>query len=364
MNLKLSEILAEDNIRHNIDDGSIKELAASILAVHELSGGEKTLLQPVVVCKLEKKTEEGHTHQLRYGFRRLAAFQYLLAVYPEKCFWAKDIPVIVDEAVYNEEVGALANFRLIENIQREDMTLLEEATTLKRIMEETATKQNDLAKTLGKSKGWISQRLALLKMDEAVQLGAQEGKFGQAHVREFARVKKSEQADLAAKLLKEKNLSVDKVRRAVNKVAGPPAEKKSTKKAAGAPTDATPDTPPLKTAGAESGRTATDAPTVASLPKTDPGELDLTRADVLKSMEHAEKLAFLKEEAAKNKADTAAKATSVTAAEITRCATKLEAALARGDAEEAAFFAGAEAGLRFVEGSNKSIRFVRRKAAG
>jgi ParB/RepB/Spo0J family partition protein len=361
--LKTSEILAENNIRHKLDEVSIKDLAQSIITVHELSGGEKTLLQPVVVEKLEKKTG-GKTHKLRYGFRRLAAMCYLAETYPEKCFWAKNIPVIIDGAVYNEVEGSLKNFQLIENIQRESMTLLEEAMTMERIMQDGKLSQSALAKTLGKSKGWVSQRLALLKMDESIQLGVQEGKFGQAHVREFSRIKKkTAQKEVATKLLKEKKpASVEQVRRAVNKVSGPPAPKAPKKNAAPKP-EVKPEAP----------ATEAEAETQLDLaPAPEPASASPSRGEILKSMTHEDKVNLIKEEAFE-KDENAKKVVLLEADADTRTIT-LEGELKRlnkaaatarkkGAATEAAYFDGAAQAIKFALGSVKSIRYVEKKVA-
>jgi ParB/RepB/Spo0J family partition protein len=359
--LKTDEILAENNVRHSLNDAGIKDLAISIITVHRLSNGEKSLLQPIVVQKLKKKTAEGHTHQLRYGFRRLAAMRYLAETYPEKCFWAKQVPVIVDEAVYNEEEGSLKNFQLIENIQREDMTLLEEAVTMQRIMKEDGLNQSELATTLGKSKGWVSQRLALLKMDEAIQLGVQEGKFGQAHVRELARIKKKkDQSAVAAKLLKEKKpASVEQVRRAVNKSVGPTAPKANAKpktEKTPAPKKETPAETPdnqLDLSGTQTARTVSEP----SLEESPP-----TRGELLKAMPHDEKLAFLKGDADARQQDADTKAIAL-GKEVVALNKKSAAARKKGDADAAAFFDGAAQALKFALGSVKSIKYVQKKAA-
>jgi ParB/RepB/Spo0J family partition protein len=370
MKLKTAEILAEGNIRE-LDDAGVKDLAASILSVHTLSNGEKTLLQPVTVEKLAKKTPEGHTHRLRYGFRRLAAMEYLLKTYPEKCFWADQIPVNVDDAVYNEEGNSELNFRLIENIQRADMTLLEEATSLQRLMDEGGFKQSDLAKSLGKSKGWISQRLSLLSMGEAVQLGVQEGKLGQAHVRELARVKKKgDQAQIAEKLLKSADVSVEAVRKAVNKAIGPPAEKKPKKvskvSAVKAPDEwDEADAAEAAAAAAESNEHTKEISEVPA--QATSGEALTTplpkRADVLKTMSHVEKIDFLKTDSDRRAAEEKASEKRFVD-EGARLEGLIAAALVNGSPELAAFLRGAVEGIQFALGSRDSIVYSHQKMVG
>jgi len=396
--LPISKILAEDNIRLNIDPDSIEELAESVLAVHTLSNGEKTLLQPITLQKLDKPTEEGHTHQLRYGFRRYAAMKFLLEKHPEKCFWAANVPYHLDDAVYNEEDNATTHFRLVENIQREDMSLLEEAMAMKRIQKEQGMKQSELAKMLGKSKGWVSQRLALLRMDESVQLGVQEGKLGQAHVRELARIKKKkDQADVATKLLQDESPSVAKVKRAVKKALGETEPKEKTKeKTKEKPAEKNDDseedwemseeerskqdidqlktgkkskpveeendeTPVEEAEESEESEESEGEEEVSST--TAPAPSEPSRGDVLQTMSHEEKLKFLEEDTERRLAMEFDGRKGDLEAEILRCSQAAVDAVKKGDAEKAAYYAGAEQALKFALGSIKSIRYVKRKVA-
>ena len=175
-----SKIDAGDNIR-NV--GDVKELAASIQAVYDISGGHKYLLQPITVRKIK-----GGKFAIRYGFRRFAALQYLAEKHPEKCNWATAIPILVDDDLYDEKGGAETAYRAIENIQRAEMTLLEEAHAIQRLLKESGLNQSEVAKVLAKSKGWVTQRLNTLKTDPTVQSAVQDGVLGQAAVRVITRV--------------------------------------------------------------------------------------------------------------------------------------------------------------------------------
>jgi ParB/RepB/Spo0J family partition protein len=175
-----SKIEVGDNIR---DVGDVKELAASIQAVYELSGGHKYLLQPITVRKTK-----GGMFAIRYGFRRFAALQYLVEKHPEKCNWATAIPILVDDDLYDEKDGAETAYRAIENIQRAEMSILEEAYAVQRLIKESGLNQSEVAKVLAKSKGWVTQRLNTLKTDPTVQSAVQDGVLGQAAVRVITRV--------------------------------------------------------------------------------------------------------------------------------------------------------------------------------
>ena len=185
--IDLKDLDVGDNIREVKD---IEELAASIQAVYDVSGGHKYLLQPVTVRRSKKGDKK---FILRYGFRRVAALQLLAEKHPEKCLWANRVPVLVDEDDYDELDGADIAYKLMENIQREDMDILDEAHAIKQFLEVSGQSQSAAAKALGKSKGWVSQRLALLKTDATVQSAVQDKKIGQAAARELGRATKENQ---------------------------------------------------------------------------------------------------------------------------------------------------------------------------
>jgi ParB/RepB/Spo0J family partition protein len=132
---------APDNIRESV--GDVVELSTSI--------AESGLVQPLIVRPLANGNFE-----VVAGARRLAAAE--LAGLDE-------IPVIVRDYTEEQRLVAMA----VENLQREDLTPLEEARAYKRILELTGASQRDLAPRIGKTQPHISKRLALLELPKDVQ---------------------------------------------------------------------------------------------------------------------------------------------------------------------------------------------------
>ncbi len=129
--------------RKTFDEDSINELAQSIR--------EKGILFPILVKPLEEKK-----YQIIAGERRWRAAQKANL---------HEIPVVIKDLEENEvlEIG------LIENIQREDLTAIEEASGLNRLLVEHNYTQKDLSKIIGKSRSNIANTLRLLSLPHKVQ---------------------------------------------------------------------------------------------------------------------------------------------------------------------------------------------------
>ncbi|MCI4345858.1 MAG: ParB/RepB/Spo0J family partition protein [Thermoplasmata archaeon] len=134
---------AELNVRTvNSHDESVRELAASIKT--------QGVLEPVVVTK-EKGTKG---YRLVFGFRRAAAARLAGLI---------TVPAVVREFTDTEILEA----QLVENLQREDLSPLEEARALQKVLGgEGAPSQGELAKRIGKSQPWLSNRIRLLGLPE------------------------------------------------------------------------------------------------------------------------------------------------------------------------------------------------------
>lgn len=131
-----------DNPRRDI--GDVTELAASIKSVG--------ILEPLLV-----KPHGKNRYQLIAGARRLAAAEVAGRL---------TVPCIVRD--YNDEQRA--EIMLIENLQRVDLSPIEEATAFGRLVDEFAWSQDKLAERIGRSQSHISKRLSLLKLpDEVVE---------------------------------------------------------------------------------------------------------------------------------------------------------------------------------------------------
>lgn len=138
---------------------AIKELADTI--------SEHGLLQPIVVR--EYKPEH---YEIIAGERRFRAMQSL---HFEKA------PAIVQK-MSDEESAAMA---LIENLQREGLSPIEEAEAYTDLMKLNAMTQQQLAKQLGKSQSFVANKLRLLKLSDSVQAAIMNGELSERHGREL-----------------------------------------------------------------------------------------------------------------------------------------------------------------------------------
>ncbi|MDU4743925.1 MAG: ParB/RepB/Spo0J family partition protein [Staphylococcus epidermidis] len=143
--------------RQVFEPNKIKELAESI--------EEHGLLQPIVVRPIEEDMFE-----IIAGERRFRALQSL---------HKPQVDVIVRD-MDDEETAVVA---LIENIQRENLSVVEEAEAYKKLLEIGGTTQNELAKSLGKSQSFIANKLRLLKLAPNVIKRLREGKITERHAR-------------------------------------------------------------------------------------------------------------------------------------------------------------------------------------
>ncbi len=133
---------AADNPRRDV--GDIDELAASIQA--------NGIYQPLVVCYQDPRATGGPQYKLVIGHRRFAAAQ--------KAGLTR-VPVLVRRFSEQERLEAM----LVENLQRSDLTALEEAGAFKTLTG-MGLSQRDIATRIGRSQAHVSRRLALLELPE------------------------------------------------------------------------------------------------------------------------------------------------------------------------------------------------------
>jgi len=142
--------------RKHFDAEAIQELRQSIQ--------EHGIIQPLTLRKSIK------------GFDIIAGERRYRAAVEAKL---KTVPAII-KTFTDKEMMEIA---LIENLQREDLNPLEEATAYKKLMKELELTQEELAKKLGKSRPHIANHLRLLQLDKAVQSLIAEGKVSMGHGR-------------------------------------------------------------------------------------------------------------------------------------------------------------------------------------
>lgn len=167
--------------RTRMDPQSIAELADSIKA--------QGLIQPILVRPIENGKYEIIAGERRWRASQLAGLT--------------QVPVVI-RAVPDKSAFAMA---LIENIQREDLNPLEEATGIQRLVDEFDMTHDAAAQAVGRSRSAVTNLLRLLNLSKAVQDLLMQGKIEMGHARALLAVSGLRQAELAHQIIS-RNLSV------------------------------------------------------------------------------------------------------------------------------------------------------------
>ena len=179
-----------------MDEGALYELAESIR--------QQGVMQPLLVRPLNP-TQGTVTHEIIAGERRFRAAA--LAGLDE-------VPVLIRE-VDNQGAAAMA---LIENMQREDLHALEEATGLQRLVQEFGLTHDQAAQAVGRSRSAASNLLRLLQLAEPVQGLLTAGDISMGHARALLTLDKATQIT-AAHQMAVKRMSVREAEALVKKLA-------------------------------------------------------------------------------------------------------------------------------------------------
>lgn len=167
--------------RRDFDEAALNELADSIKA--------QGIVQPVVV-----RPVDGGRYELIAGERRWRAAQLA---------GLSEIPAIIREV---DDRAAMA-MGLIENIQRQDLNAMEEATALQRLLNDFGLTHQQVAEAVGKSRSAVSNLLRLLELDTQVKTLVEERRMEMGHARALLSLEPEAQKT-AAKTVVDKNLSV------------------------------------------------------------------------------------------------------------------------------------------------------------
>ncbi len=177
-----------DQPRTHFDDEALEELAASMREVG--------VLQPVVIA------EGDNGYVLIAGERRWRA--------------AKRAGLGVIPAVIREASGASTLVEaLVENVQRQDLTPLEEANAYQQLLENFGMTQEQVADRVGRSRPAISNTIRLLQLPAPVQLLVDEGRLTAGHVRPLIGVEDEAYANHLAERAAEEGWSVRQMEEAV-----------------------------------------------------------------------------------------------------------------------------------------------------
>jgi ParB family chromosome partitioning protein len=144
--------------RQTVDPAALEELVSSIK--------QAGLLQPIVV----RRANGGSAYELIAGERRLRACQQL--------GWER-IPAVQREA----DDRTLLTLALIENLQRDDLSPVDEARGYERLIAEFKLAQQDVADAVGRDRSTVANALRLLKLPEAVLQMLHDGHLSVGHAR-------------------------------------------------------------------------------------------------------------------------------------------------------------------------------------
>lgn len=185
--------------RKTFDADALEELKVSIQ--------EYGIIQPLIVRK-SIKGYEIVAGERRFRAAKLAGFD--------------EVPAIVKD--YDD--AKMMEIALLENLQREDLTVIEEAMAYKSLIEELKLTQEELSQKIGKSRSHISNTIRLLSLPDHVITFVNNGQLSMGHARALLGLKNKEDLNQLVKKIIKERLNVRQVERLVSELN----EKKPKKK--------------------------------------------------------------------------------------------------------------------------------------
>jgi ParB family chromosome partitioning protein len=186
--------------RTRMDQASLEELARSLRA--------QGVIQPILARTLTKGRYEIIAGERRWRAAKLAGLG--------------EVPVLIREV---PDATALST-ALIENIQRENLNPLEEASGIHRLINEFKMTHQEAADAVGRSRAATTNLLRLLHLPQAVQALLYDGKIDMGHARALLALEGRRQEDLA-KRVAARGLSVRETEKAVQNILNPKQKKPS-----------------------------------------------------------------------------------------------------------------------------------------
>ena len=194
--IDIEKIKANENQPRTIfDDEKIAELATSIK--------ENGLIQPLIVRKYNRN------YQIIAGERRYRAC---------KLAGLKTVPCIIKDI----DDKQMDTYAIIENIQREDLTPIEEANAYKTLIDTYGMSQTELANKVGKKQSTIANKLRLLKLSDEVKDALKSKQITERHARAMLSLQPEKQEEVLHEVI-DKSLNVKQTETLINK---PPKIKK------------------------------------------------------------------------------------------------------------------------------------------
>ena len=167
--------------RKTFDEESLQDLTNSIK--------ERGIIQPIIV---RKSSENSSKYEIIAGERRWLSAQKA---------GLHEVPVVITNI---DDLKSL-EFAIIENVQRNDLNVIEEAQGYQRLIEEFSYDQEKVAQFIGKSRSYIANCLRLLNLPQAVLKLIQTQKLSAGHAKILVGL---DNAEFVANKIIEKNLSV------------------------------------------------------------------------------------------------------------------------------------------------------------
>lgn len=176
--------------RERFDEESLYDLAKSIK--------EHGVIQPIIVRKL------GDKYELIAGERRTKA---------SSLAGLTTIPAIIREMDDKES----AKLSLLENLQRKNLTAIEEAKTYKRILQLDNITQDELARTMGRSQSMVANKLRLLSLPDEIQDALVKNQISERHARSLLTIKNKKDQLLFLDRIKKERLTVRELDKEIKK---------------------------------------------------------------------------------------------------------------------------------------------------
>ena len=188
--------------RRRFDEDGLDELARSI--------GKTGILQPILV------TRAGDRYRILAGERRARA---------ARLAGLTEVPVVVREGLADRDHLL---FALVENLQRRDLTALEEADAYRHLREDFGLTQEEVAERVGKDRATVANALRLLKLPAAVRASLEDGSLTAGHARALLALPSAADQEKLAKEFVRRGLSVRmaEVRVAALAAGGPKKKRK------------------------------------------------------------------------------------------------------------------------------------------
>ena len=196
----LSSLIGETKVEININKVSISELQSNKLqprkifdedSLQDLTNSikERGIIQPIIV---RKSTNNNSKYEIIAGERRWLAAQKA---------GLHEVPVVV---TYADDLKSL-EFAIVENVQRNDLNVIEEARGYERLIKEFSYDQEKVAKFIGKSRSHIANFIRLLTLPEAVLKLIETKELTAGHAKILVGLQNSE---IIAKKIVDKKFSV------------------------------------------------------------------------------------------------------------------------------------------------------------